>query len=91
MRNFPDDARREAGFELDAIQRGLMPTDFKPLFGIGAGVYEIRIHVQGEWRVIYIAKRAEAIYVLHAFQKKSQKTPREDMELATRRYLQIEA
>lgn len=66
-----------------------MPSDFKPMFGIGAGVYEIRIHVQGEWRVIYVAKRADAVYVLHAFEKKSQKTRREDVELAIHRYHQI--
>ena len=81
LRDFPEAARREAGFELDAVQRGLMPSDFKPMFSIGAGVYEIRIHVQGEWRVIFVA--------LHAFEKKSQKTRREDIELAIHRYRQI--
>ena len=89
LRGFPEPARREAGFELDAVQRGLMPSDFKPMFSIGAGVYEIRIHVQGEWRVIFVAKRADAVYVLHAFEKKSQKTRREDIELAIRRYHSI--
>ena len=57
---------------------------------IGAGVREIRIHVLGEWRVLYVAKFADAVYVLHAFQKKTQKTKREDIELARRRYRQIE-
>lgn len=57
---------------------------------IGAGVREIRIHVLGEWRVLYVAKFADAIYILHAFQKKTQKTKREDIELARRRYRQIE-
>ena len=89
LRNFPDAARREAGFELDVIQRGLMPSDFKPMFGIGPGVYEIRIHVQGEWRVIFVAKRTDAVYVLHAFAKKTQKTRREDVALAIHRYSQI--
>lgn len=89
LKDFPEAARREAGFELDAVQRGLMPSDFKPMFSIGAGVYEIRIHVQGEWRVIFVAKRADAVYVLHAFEKKSQKTRREDIELAIRRYHSI--
>lgn len=72
MRNFPADARRQAGFELDAVQRGLEPSDWKPMTGIGTGVREIRIHVLGEWRVIYVAKIEDAIYVLHAFQKKTQ-------------------
>lgn len=57
--------------------------------GVGAGAYEIRIHVEGEWRVLYVAKFVDSVYVLHAFQKKTQKTAREDIELATRRYRQI--
>ncbi len=89
LKNFPADARREVGFELDAVQRGLMPSDFKPMLFIGPGAYEIRVHVQGEWRVIYVAKFEQAVYVLHAFQKKSQKTRKEDIELAARRFKQI--
>ena len=91
LRDFPAEVRREVGFELDAVQRGLMPSDFKPILNIGVGVYELRIHVLGEWRVLYVAKRSESIYVLHAFQKKTQKTRREDIELAIRRYQQIGA
>ncbi|MET3107299.1 phage-related protein [Oxalobacteraceae bacterium GrIS 2.11] len=85
-RNFPDEARRLAGFELDAVQRGFMPSDFKPMITVGVGVYEIRLHVMGEWRVIYVARRNDGVYVLHAFQKKSQKTRREDIDLAIRRF-----
>ncbi len=54
--------------------------------GVGVGAYEIRVHILGQWRVIYVAKFAEAIFVLHAFQKKTQKTRQEDIELAARRY-----
>ena len=90
IRDFPDEARRQTGFELYAIQRGLEPSDWKPMHAVGAGVREIRIHVLGEWRVIYVAKFSDAIYVLHAFQKKTQKTRSEDIELAQRRYRQIE-
>ena len=89
IRNFPAEARREAGFELDAVQRGSMPSDFKPMFSVGPGAYEIRIHVLGEWRVIYVAKFSDAVYVLHAFQKKSQQTRKEDIKLAEQRYRQI--
>lgn len=89
LRDFPMEAGREAGFELDAVQRGLMPSDFKPMLNVGAGAYEIRLHVLGEWRVIYVAKFDNAVYVLHAFQKKTQKTRKEDIELAARRYRQI--
>ena len=89
LRDFPMEARREAGFELDSVQRGLMPSDFKPMLNVGAGAYEIRLHVLGEWRVIYAAKFDNAVYVLHAFHKKTQKTRKEDIELAARRYRQI--
>jgi phage-related protein len=66
-----------------------MPSDFKPMLNVGPGAYEIRLHVQGEWRVIYVAKFEDGIYVLHAFRKKTQKTRVEDIELAARRYRQI--
>lgn len=89
LRNFPDEARRAAGFELRAIQNGFEPSDWKPMQAVGRGVNEIRIHVLGEWRVIYIARLREAIHVLHAFQKKSRKTSRQDIELARQRYGQI--
>jgi phage-related protein len=89
LRNFPDEARRAAGFELHAIQSGLEPSDWKPLQIVGSGVTEIRIHILGEWRVIYIAKLHETVYVLHAFQKKTRKTSRQDIDLARQRYRQI--
>ena len=89
MRGFPAEARRQAGFELYAIQRGLDPSDWKPMKTVGSGVREIRIRVLGEWRVLYVAKFADGVYVLHAFQKKTQKTRRNDIEIARRRYNQI--
>jgi phage-related protein len=89
LRNFPEEARRTAGFELRAVQNGLEPQDWKPMRSIGSGVREIRIHVLGEWRIVYVAKLANAIYVLHAFQKKSQKTTRNDIELARKRFTEI--
>lgn len=89
LRNFPDEARRAAGFELYAVQSGLEPGDWKPMQAIGPGAKEIRIHVLGEWRVMYVAKFSDAVYVLHAFKKKSQKTSRQDIELARQRYNRI--
>jgi phage-related protein len=89
LREFPAEARRAAGFELGFVQRGLDPSDWKPMNEVGASVREIRIHVLGEWRVLYVAKFDKAVYVLHAFQKKTQKTRREDIELARKRYRQI--
>jgi phage-related protein len=85
LAQFPDDAKRAAGFELWQVQNGLDPSDWKPMNSIGAGAREIRVHVGGEWRVIYVAKFAQAVYVLHAFSKKTQRTPQSDIELATKR------
>jgi phage-related protein len=91
LTDFPLEARRESGFELWQVQRGLHPSDFKPMPSVGAEAFEIRVHVLGEWRVIYVAKFKNAVYVLHAFHKKTQKTRKEDIELAARRYKQIGA
>jgi phage-related protein len=89
LRDFPEEARRVAGFELRALQDGFEPRDWKPIGSVGLGAKEIRIHVLGEWRVIYVAKIRDAIYVLHAFQKKTQKTSQRDIDLARKRYKQI--
>ena len=84
IREFPDTARREAGHQLDRLQRGLEPLDWKPMPSVGIGVREIRIQQEGQFRVIYIAKFSEAIYVLHAFTKKTQKTSQRDLEMANK-------
>jgi len=89
LRNFPDEARRAAGFELRAVQDGFEPSDWRPMPVIGPGVKEIRIHVLGEWRVIYVAKFRASVYVLPAFQKKTRRTSPQDIDLARRRYRQI--
>ena len=89
LRNFPDEARRAAGFELYAVQCGYDPRDWRPMPAIGPGVKEIRIHSLGEWRVVYVAKFSESVYVLHSFQKKSRKTSSRDIELAQKRYKQL--
>ena len=87
LRAFPERARREAGFQLDRVQRGLDPDDWKPMQTIGPGVREIRVRdAAGAFRVIYVAKFEHVVYVLHAFQKKARKTSRADIELARRRY-----
>ena len=77
-------------YQLDKVQRGHQPDDFKPMPGIGNGVEEIRIaEPSGAWRVIYVARRVEAVYVLHAFQKKTQATPKKDLEIAKTRFRQL--
>lgn len=85
LRSFPRETMREAGYQLNQVQLGFEPSDWKPMKSIGSGVREIRIHKEGEYRVIYIAKLHETVYVLHTFQKKAQKTPRKDIELAKNR------
>ena len=79
IRDFPAPAKREAGFELDKVQRGDNPKDWKTMPNIGPGVREIRIRMLGAWRIVYVVNREEAIYVLHAFQKKAQRTSRRDV------------
>ncbi len=87
LRDFPEAARREAGYQLDKVQSGLDPVDWKPMNTVGQGVREIRIRdASGAFRVIYVAKFADAIYVLHCFQKKTQATSKADLDLAANRY-----
>jgi phage-related protein len=84
---FPEPARRRAGYELFMVQAGRAPADFKSIPRVGPGAYEIRVRDEtGAFRVIYVAKFARAVYVLHAFQKTTRRTPLADIELATRRY-----
>jgi phage-related protein len=89
LRDFSPDARKAAGFELDRIQLGREPSDWKPMTSIGPGVKEIRIWAEQGYRVIYVAKFLDEISVLHAFEKKSQKTPKIDIELAQQRYRKL--
>lgn len=89
VRSFPEDARRIAGHQLHLVQQGLEPDDWKPMASVGSGVYELRIHTAVEHRVFYMAKFAEGIYVLHAFQKKTQKTAQRDIEIARERYREV--
>ena len=89
LRGFPADARQVAGFQLWRVQRGLEPNDWKPMPVVGLGVREIRVRTDLEHRVIYLAKFNEAIYVLHAFQKRSQRTPKPDLDLARQRLREL--
>lgn len=86
LKEFPADAMRVAGHELEQVQAGREPVDWKPMPSVGLGVNEIRVRTGGAFRVIYMAKFAEAVYVLHAFQKKSRKTAQGDIDLAQRRF-----
>lgn len=90
LKDFPDEARQEAGFQLDQVQRGREPDSWKPMSTIGPGVMEIKIkEASGEFRVIYAAKYDDVVYVLHCFQKKTQRTSSRDKELAKARYKEI--
>jgi phage-related protein len=90
LRDFPEDARHDAGYQLDKVQRGEQPDDFKPMPAVGKGVEEIRVTDESSaYRVIYMARRAEAVYVLHVFQKKTQATSRRDIDVARKRFAEL--
>jgi phage-related protein len=85
LRRFPENARVVAGFQLRRVQCGLDPNDWKPMPAVGPSVREIRIHTGLEHRILYVAKFAEGVYVLHAFEKRSRKTAKADLALAKHR------
>ncbi len=90
LRKFPALAMREAGYQMDKVQNGREPTDWKPMETVSAGVKEIRIWDDaGTFRVIYLAKLADVVYVLHCFQKKTQETGQKDIKLARKRYKEL--
>jgi phage-related protein len=89
VRGFSPVARHRVGTELRFVQEGEMPSDWKPMPSIGAGVNEIRAHVGNEYRVLYVGKFAEAVYVLHAFVKKTRRTSKPDVALAAKRYREL--
>jgi phage-related protein len=90
LRDFPPMARRAAGYQLDRIQRGLEPDDWKPVRAVGPSVRELRVRDRASaFRVIYLATLADRIAVLHAFQKKTQRTAKHDIELAAKRFREL--
>jgi phage-related protein len=84
IRRFPDGARRAAGYQIDRLQRGLNPDDWKAMPSIGHNVREIRIRDAGQFRVVYLANLPDRIVILHGFQKKSQRTRKSDIRQARR-------
>lgn len=90
LREFPEDARQDAGYQLDQVQRGKQPVDFKPMPSVGKGVEEIRVwDDSGTYRVIYLARLKDAVYVLHAFQKKTRATRKQDIDVAKSRFAEL--
>ncbi|RWX77289.1 type II toxin-antitoxin system RelE/ParE family toxin [Neorhizobium lilium] len=90
LRDFPESVRKEAGVQLHKVQLGFEPSDWKPMVTVGKGTREIRIRDdEGAFRVLYVVKVGDAVYVLHAFQKKTQQTAKREVELASARYRQI--
>jgi phage-related protein len=90
LREFPEGARQDAGYALDQVQRGKQPSDVKPMATVGKGVEELRVWDDaGTYRVIYLARLKEAVYVLHAFQKKTRATSKQDIEIAKSRYMEL--
>lgn len=90
FQTMPDDARETAGHQLFKVQQGKEPDDWKPMSTVGIGVNEIRVRDEGgSYRVLYVAKFEEAVYVLHVFEKRSKKTPKSDIQLAKARYADL--
>jgi len=89
IREFPESARRAMGSQLLRIQNGLDPLDWKPMKAVGAGVREVRVHTDGEFRAFYVTHIGNVLYVLHAFRKKTQKTSLKDITLVRLRFKQI--
>lgn len=89
LRRFPEAARRLAGHQLHLVQAGVEPDDWKPMGAVGPGAREIRIHTGTEHRVLYVARFAEAVYVLHAFGKATTQTRKADLDLARHRYREL--
>jgi len=91
LRDFPEEARRQVGYQLEHVQESVDPHDWKPMPAVGSGVREIRVRESsGAFRCIYLATRAEGVYVLHCFQKKTQKTSQQDLDLARRRFKSLQ-
>jgi phage-related protein len=86
IRTCPADARRRSGFQLRRVQQGFDPDDWKPMTSVGQGVREIRVQTELAHRVFYVAMFDEAVYVLHAFEKRTRKTPPHEVRLARDRY-----
>jgi phage-related protein len=89
LRRFPQAVRRDLGYQLSLIQAGRPATDWRPVPPVGPGVIEIRVHAENEYRVFYVSKFEEAIYVLHVFVKKTRKASSLDAELGKRRYREL--
>jgi phage-related protein len=87
LRRLPDSVQETAGFQLFKLQQGKEPDDWKPMPVVGLGVQELRVRDErGAFRVFYVAKFDEAVYVLHVFQKRSQRTGRRVLEVGKIRY-----
>jgi phage-related protein len=90
VRGYSETVRRAIGSELRLLQRGERPLHARPLKTVGRGVWELKVsEAEGQFRVVYVVKRNDRIYVLHAFQKKTQQTPQQDIELARARFKEI--
>ena len=85
VRSWAKPVRQQAGYELELVQHDMEPSDWKPMTAVGPGVNEIRIHIEAEYRMLYVARLRQTIYVLHVFRKKSRKTAKADIELAKSR------
>jgi phage-related protein len=86
IKRFPVAVKREVGYQLDRVQRGMHPVNWKPIHQVGPGVRELRVRGNGQFRVVYLAVFDQSVHVLHAFQKKTQKTPIQDIRAAQKAF-----
>ena len=87
LMSFPREVQREVGHQISNVQHGEDPDDWKPFPSVGMGAQEIRVRIDGnQFRSIYVARFDEAVYVLHCFAKKTQRTSPRDVEIARQRY-----
>ena len=92
LKAFPEGVTQNLGFQLWQLQRGERPKDYRPLPSIGTGVFELRDQDERAWyRVVYLSRIDDVLYVLHCFEKKSREMPRRDFERAKQRLKAVRA
>ena len=89
LKSYPKKVRQKLGWNIDMVQLGKMPIDAKSMSTVGKSVWELRAMHRGQFRLFYLVKKADAIYVLHVFKKKTQKTSAKDLRLAKQRLNEI--
>ena len=92
LRTFPEGVIQNFGFELWQLQQGMRPRNYRPLPSVGSGVFELRDQDERGWyRVVYLSRIDDVIYVLHCFEKRSREMPARDFQKSKRRLSAVNA